>query len=121
MGFISTFSWGGGNFLIFFCNCAFPQHGAEQRPEQCVEHRHGVDQFDFKCLIVFRIEPATERSSRGRLDDVRAGIAVDRMRPVTLKHKPHEKTDDDFEGMDVINLRTSSTETLATDSNDPPK
>ena len=28
-----------------------------------------------------------------------------------------KSTDDDFEGMDVINLRTSSTETLVTDSN----
>ena len=32
-----------------------------------------------------------------------------------------KSTDDDFEGMDVINLRTSSTETLATDSNDSPR
>ena len=32
-----------------------------------------------------------------------------------------KSTDDDFEGMDVINLRTSSTETLATDSNGSPK
>ena len=32
-----------------------------------------------------------------------------------------KSTDDDFDGMDVINLRTSSTETLATDSNDSPE
>ena len=32
-----------------------------------------------------------------------------------------KSTDDDFEGMEVISLRTSSTETLAIDSKDSPE